>query len=47
VGRPSAWRDRERERLRALLDAPGLAKLRMRAEVQYRTLVAMTERSPA
>ncbi|MGZ4131804.1 MAG: hypothetical protein ACXVWF_02055 [Actinomycetota bacterium] len=47
VGRPSEWRDRERERLRASLDAPGLAKLRMRAEVQYRTLVAMADRSPA
>lgn len=47
VGRPSEWRDRERERLRVLLDAPRLARLRMRAEVQYRTLVAMAERSPA
>jgi hypothetical protein len=46
VGRPSEWRDRRREEMRAMLDAPELASLRARAQAQYRTLVASTGATP-
>jgi hypothetical protein len=45
VGRPSSWRDRERERIRGSLDAPRLSGLRRHAETRYRALVTMADRS--